>query len=68
MKLRCASPSCRGIEGPVGRYGVCRRCCTPLPDDTASMASTSFDDIWGRPVADHADLPDIDFNRPDNDD
>jgi hypothetical protein len=32
------------------------------------MSSSSFDDIFGRPVADHADLPDIDFNRPGDDD
>lgn len=32
------------------------------------MSSSTFDDMFGRPVADHADLPDIDFNRPDNDD
>jgi len=67
MKPRCAAPSCQGIRGPVGRYGVCRRCCMPLDDETANIASTSFDDVFGRPVADHVDLPDLQFNYPADD-
>lgn len=63
---RCASPSCRGIDGPVGRYGVCLRCCLPIPDETVGMSSLVFDDVHGRPIGDHADLPDIDAVFPDD--
>lgn len=59
---RCAARYCLGSVGPTNWRGICRRCMNEPVDDGSDdgMSSKSFDDVFGRPLSEFAELDELD--------